>query len=133
MFILKIVQDFDPKVLSLRTTESKGLPLSWNTSQLSTWALKCHYSHNVHRCFYLHFIKHKYSAYYWSKVLWSFGWAYRSDQAAKSWNYKSAWRIQPKPRKNWSNNSTKFINNSQGFLLHQLWIVNYYVHQIFVK
>ena len=73
IIILEIVFDFDPQVLSFKTTISQGLSSSWNSSQLSTWVHKCHYSHNSHCCFCLHFIKHNHSASYWSKVLWSFG------------------------------------------------------------
>ena len=33
----------DPKILIFKTRKSQGLPLSWNSSQLSTWAHKCLY------------------------------------------------------------------------------------------
>ena len=42
--LLESVLDFDPKMLSFKTRKSQGLPLSWNSSQVITWAYKCHFS-----------------------------------------------------------------------------------------
>ena len=41
MFILEVALDFDSKILSFKITKSQGLPLSWKSGQLSTWAHKC--------------------------------------------------------------------------------------------
>ena len=42
-YYIHIVFDFDPKMLSFKTIKSQELPLSWSSSQLRTWAHKCHY------------------------------------------------------------------------------------------
>jgi hypothetical protein len=44
IFIIEIVLKYDPKMLSFKTRKSQRLTLSWNSSQLSTWTHKCHYS-----------------------------------------------------------------------------------------
>ena len=41
IYLLEIVLNFDAKMLSFKTRNSQGLLLSWNSSQLSTWAHKC--------------------------------------------------------------------------------------------
>ena len=41
IYLLEIVLNFDAKILSFKTRNSQGLPLSRNSSQLSTWAHKC--------------------------------------------------------------------------------------------
>ena len=42
--MLEIVLDFNPKTLSFKTRKSQELPLSWKSSQVSTWANQCHYT-----------------------------------------------------------------------------------------